>query len=140
MHPEIVKDEAGDCDVCGMPMVPAEEFSGFAGENGGVDGDELPLVIPATAPLVTGKRAVVYVRSPDEEAPVFEGREIVLGPRVGDSYIVKSGLAEGERVVTNGAFKIDSALQIAAKPSMMSPDGGSGSSPHRGHCEEASGP
>jgi len=30
------------------------------------------------------------------------------------------GLAEGEIVVTNGNFKIDSALQIQAKPSMMS--------------------
>ena len=38
-------------------------------------------------------------------------------------YIVKQGLREGERVVTNGAFKIDSALQINAKPSMMSPTG-----------------
>lgn len=140
MHPEIVKDEAGDCDICGMPMVPAEEFAAAVGEDAGVVGGELPLVIPATAPLVTGKRAVVYVRSPDEEAPVFEGREIVLGPRVGDSYIVVSGLTEGERVVTNGAFKIDSALQILAKPSMMSPDGGGAVPVHEGHGDEASRP
>ena len=33
-------------------------------------------------------------------------------------------MAEGERVVSKGAFKIDSALQIQAKPSMMNPDGG----------------
>jgi Cu(I)/Ag(I) efflux system membrane fusion protein len=33
---------------------------------------------------------------------------------------------EGERVVTEGAFKLDSALQIRAKPSMMSPDAGEG--------------
>ena len=51
----------------------------------------------------------------------FEGRQIVLGPRAGDYYVVAEGLAEGERVVTRGAFKIDSALQIQAKPSMMSP-------------------
>ena len=31
---------------------------------------------------------------------------------------------EGEEVVVNGAFKIDSALQIRAQPSMMSPEGG----------------
>ena len=36
---------------------------------------------------------------------------------------MKSGLAEGEIVVTNGNFKIDSALQIQAKPSMMSAKG-----------------
>ncbi|MDP6439809.1 MAG: DUF3347 domain-containing protein, partial [Candidatus Brocadiia bacterium] len=39
-------------------------------------------------------------------------------------YIVRHGLAEDETVVTNGAFKIDSALQILAKPSMMTPEGG----------------
>jgi Cu(I)/Ag(I) efflux system membrane fusion protein len=37
---------------------------------------------------------------------------------------VKSGLEEGELVVTHGTFKIDSELQIQAKPSMMSPEGG----------------
>jgi Cu(I)/Ag(I) efflux system membrane fusion protein len=59
-----------------------------------------------------------------DEGPLFEGREIELGPRAGDFYVVKSGIEEGELVVTNGAFKIDSELQIQAKPSMMSPAGG----------------
>ena len=86
--------------------------------------NEAPLVIPASAPLITGTRAVVYVRLKDREKPTFEGREIVLGSRAGDYYLVKEGLAEGELVVTNGNFKIDSALQIQAKPSMMNPQGG----------------
>ncbi|MFH1502462.1 MAG: efflux RND transporter periplasmic adaptor subunit [Candidatus Eisenbacteria bacterium] len=83
-----------------------------------------PLVVPATAPLLTGTRAVVYVEVPGEDVPTYEGREVVLGPRAGDYYVVESGLAEGELVVVEGAFKIDSALQIRAKPSMMSPDDG----------------
>jgi Cu(I)/Ag(I) efflux system membrane fusion protein len=74
--------------------------------------------------LITGKRAVVYVRQPDTPTPTFVGREIVLGPRAGDYYIVRSGLKEGELVVTNGNFKIDSMLQIQAKPSMMNPEAG----------------
>jgi len=86
-------------------------------------GDPAPLVIPATAPLLTGTRAVVYVRLPGER-PVFEGREVILGPRAGDDYVVLGGLSEGEMVVTAGAFRIDSELQIRAKPSMMSPEGG----------------
>lgn len=77
----------------------------------------------ALSPLITGTRAIVYVEVPNTEKPTFEGREIVLGPRAGDYYIVKSGLEEGEIVVFNGNFKIDSALQIQAKPSMMSPEG-----------------
>jgi Cu(I)/Ag(I) efflux system membrane fusion protein len=89
-----------------------------------------PLVIPATAPLLTGKRAVVYVRLPDTERPTFAGREIQLGPRTGDHYVVKAGLSEGEEVVVKGNFKIDSELQIRALPSMMSPaTSGDGASP-----------
>ena len=35
--------------------------------------------------------------------------------------MVYEGLKEGERVVTKGNFKIDSAMQIVAKASMMNP-------------------
>ncbi|QDT32233.1 efflux RND transporter periplasmic adaptor subunit [Thalassoglobus polymorphus] len=123
MHPEIVKDEPGDCDICGMPLVRAESLgyvSSKAMEN------TQPLVIPVSAALVTGTRAIVYVEDPKAKEPTFEGREVVLGPRAGDHYLVRSGLKEGELVVTNGNFKIDSALQIVAKPSMMTPEGGGG--------------
>jgi len=89
-------------------------------DDGGETAGEAPLVIPASAPLITGKRAVVYVANPDRPG-TYEGREIVLGPRAGDYYIVRSGLKEGEQVVTRGNFKIDSALQIVARPSMMNP-------------------
>jgi Cu(I)/Ag(I) efflux system membrane fusion protein len=78
-----------------------------------------PLLIPASAALLTGKRAVVYVELPSDDGPLFEGREVELGPRAGDFYVVKSGLSDGDNVVTNGAFKLDSELQIHAKPSMM---------------------
>ena len=50
--------------------------------------------------------------------------------RGGDYYLVKAGLKEGELVVTNGNFKLDSALQISAKPSMMTPEGGGGVGSH----------
>jgi len=79
---------------------------------------QAPLVIPDTAPLVTGRRAVVYVAVPGERG-MFEGREVVLGPRAKNYYVIKEGLREGEQVVVNGSFKIDSALQILAKPSMI---------------------
>lgn len=81
-----------------------------------------PLTIPATAPLLTGRRAVVYVADPAKPG-AFEGREVELGPRRGETYEVVSGLREGERVVTRGAFQIDSALQIQARPGMMTSGG-----------------
>ena len=119
MHPEVIKDAPGNCTVCGMPLVRAETL-GYVTAT--VTDADKPLVIPRTAPLITGKRALVYVSIPDTERPTFEGREIVLGPRAGDYYLVVSGLEAGERVVTHGTFKIDSALQVLARPSMMAPD------------------
>ncbi|WP_201750188.1 efflux RND transporter periplasmic adaptor subunit [Tautonia marina] len=122
MHPGVVKDIAGDCDVCGMPLVRTETL-GYVSAAAAADESAEPLVVPASAVLKTGTRAVVYVERPNADRPTYEGREIVLGPRAGDSYIVRAGLEEGERVVTQGNFKLDSALQIAAKPSMMNPEG-----------------
>ncbi|MCA8942088.1 MAG: efflux RND transporter periplasmic adaptor subunit [Planctomycetes bacterium] len=115
MHPEIVKDEPGTCDVCGMDLVPAESL-GYLAEGSA----EKPLVVPASAVLVTGTRGVVYVEVPYEAEPTYEGREVVLGPRAGDWYVIRDGLEENERVVVNGAFRVDSSMQILAKPSMMS--------------------
>jgi Cu(I)/Ag(I) efflux system membrane fusion protein len=130
MHPEIIKDSPGECDVCGMDLVPAEEL-GYVDNTAGA----APLIIPTSAVLRTGKRAVVYVEKTDAERPTFEGREIVLGPRAGEYYLVTAGLDAGERVVTHGAFKIDSALQIQAKPSMMDSEGG-GATPGHNHGGE----
>lgn len=121
MHPEIIKDRPGKCDICGMDLVPAETLGFVAKADEAL---EEPLVIPASAALMTGTRAVVYVEAPGAEVPTYEGREILLGPRADSYYVVRSGLHEGERVVTNGNFKIDSALQIMARPSMMSPEAG----------------
>ncbi len=116
MHPGVILKKPGTCPICGMKLVKAESL----GYTSVKDTEKLlPLVIPASAPLITGKRAIVYIES-RKNPGTFYGREIVLGPRAGDYYIVKSGLKAGELVVTNGNFKIDSSLQILARPSMMS--------------------
>ena len=128
MHPEIVRDEPGTCPICGMDLVKAEDYGYVAS-----DPEATPLLIPASAPLITGERAVVYVKLPDTEQPTFEGREIVLGPRTGDHFVVREGLDEGDQVVVKGNFKLDSALQIQARPSMMSSTGGADGPPHGGH-------
>lgn len=128
MHPAVVKDGPGRCDVCGMELVPAESL-GVVGDSSET---EQPLVIPRSAVLFTGTRSVVYVAVPEAARPTYEGREVVLGPRAGELYVVREGLREGEEVVVNGAFRVDSAMQIAAKPSMMMPDGGQGPGSHAG--------
>ena len=91
-----------------------------------------PLVIPDTAPLITGNRAVVYVELPGKPG-TYEGRQVLLGPRARDYYVVKQGLKAGEKVVVNGSFKIDSAVQILAKPSMMEHEAGQAMSVHQQH-------
>ena len=115
MHWSVIKDEASSCDECGMPLVRAETLHGERQAAG-----ELPLVVPASAVLWTGARSLVYLRVEGEE-PTFRGQEVVLGPRAGDLYVIRAGLEEGQRVVTRGAFKIDSAIQLEARPSMMLP-------------------
>ena len=116
MECEDPKDEPGTCSVCGMKLVKKKVPDKWSK----VVHAKLPLVIPASAPLITGKKAVVYVEVSNTDKPTYEGRIIELGPKAGDYYIVKSGLKVGEKVVVEGNFKIDSEMQIRAKPSMMS--------------------
>lgn len=81
--------------------------------------DHKAIIIPKSAVLWTGKRAVVYVKVADREEPAFLYREITLGPEAGDSYVVANGLKTGEEIATNGVFKIDAAAQLEGKNSMM---------------------
>jgi Cu(I)/Ag(I) efflux system membrane fusion protein len=125
-----VRLEADNHDIALKPGMYVRAVKRTEADKNAKSGEDLPLVIPATAPLLTGKRAIVYVAVPGKDGE-YEGREVVLGSRAGDWYIVKEGLREGEMVVVKGAFKIDSALQILAKPSMMNPEPGGGTSAHQ---------
>ncbi|HEX3006515.1 MAG TPA: efflux RND transporter periplasmic adaptor subunit, partial [Bacteroidales bacterium] len=81
------------------------------------------MIIPSSAVLWTGKRSIVYVKSPESDDPLFKLREIEIGPMLGNSYVVLSGLEEGEEIVTQGAFNVDAAAQLEGKPSMMNTSG-----------------
>jgi Cu(I)/Ag(I) efflux system membrane fusion protein len=71
----------------------------------------------------TGQRSIVYVKNTLDKGISFSLREVVLGPSLGDSNVIESGLESGMEVVTNGTFTIDAASQLAGKPSMMNPKG-----------------
>lgn len=79
----------------------------------------VPLVIPESAPLFTGRRSVVFVELPNVSRPTYELRVVRLGPRAGPVYPVLAGLSEGERVVVQGAFVLDADLQLRGGRSMM---------------------
>ncbi|MFK5958953.1 MAG: efflux RND transporter periplasmic adaptor subunit [Lutibacter sp.] len=84
------------------------------------------IIIPKSAVLWTGKRAVVYVKVPHDKTISFVYREIILGQDMGNFYIVEKGLKEGEVVATNGVFRIDASAQLIGQKSMMNPTGAKG--------------
>ncbi len=67
------------------------------------------LAIPRSAVLDTGMRKIVYVAKSNGE---FEGRQVQLGTPGNDYYPVVAGLKEGERIVSQGSFLIDSQTRI----------------------------
>ncbi len=81
------------------------------------------IVVPKSAVLWTGKRSVVYVKDDSGDMPMYELRQVTLGPTLPDGYVIADGLAEGEEIVTNGAFAIDASAQLAGKHSMMNQPG-----------------
>ncbi|MBU2915011.1 efflux RND transporter periplasmic adaptor subunit [Reichenbachiella agariperforans] len=89
---------------------------------------EVSVVVPKSAVMWTGQRSVVYVKIGQGN---FMMREVVLGPSLGDSYVVSSGLSEGEEIVVYGTFSVDAAAQLAGKPSMMNKAGGTTMTGHQ---------
>lgn len=124
MHPIVLRPRGGECPICGMDLVQ-------------IPGDPAPprteaapqlLAVPVTAVLDSGVRKLVYV----EKAPgTFVPVEIVTGPRTDDAYPVLSGLSEGDRVVTRGAFLLDSQFQIRGLPSLFYKEGRGAAAEHR---------
>lgn len=82
------------------------------------------LVIPATGVLQSGTRQIAFV---DHGGGNLEPRDVQLGARVGDNFIVLKGLKAGERIVTSANFLIDSESQLqAALGSFTPPPPGAG--------------
>jgi Cu(I)/Ag(I) efflux system membrane fusion protein len=67
------------------------------------------LTVPVSAIMPTGTRNVVFV---DKGEGKLEPRIVQLGAKYGDIYEVKSGLAEGERVVASANFLIDAESKV----------------------------
>ena len=82
------------------------------------------LVVPASAVLQTGTRAIVFV---NRGGGYLEPRQVELGPQGGDVYAVLSGLKSGEQIITSANFLIDSESQLqAAIGSFVPPPPGAG--------------
>jgi membrane fusion protein, copper/silver efflux system len=74
------------------------------------------LTVPAEAVLDSGLRQTVFV---DRGNGYLEPREVAAGERLGDRVEIVRGLEAGERVVTSGAFLIDSESQLRSAAAGM---------------------
>ena len=79
------------------------------------------LAVPEEAVIRSGRRSLVVAAAGDGH---FAPRDIVLGIDSGDGWLeVRSGLAEGDQVVTSGQFLIDSESKLQeAVQKMLGPD------------------
>jgi membrane fusion protein, copper/silver efflux system len=102
MHPRVQADRPGlECKECnGMPLLPRVVTYRPEGQV---------LAVPESAVVQTGTRSVVYV---ERMAGMFDGVEVVLGPRCGDDYPVVSGLEPGQRIAATGAFLLDAESRL----------------------------
>jgi Cu(I)/Ag(I) efflux system membrane fusion protein len=119
-----------------MELKPEMFVSGEV--EAGLSGNEESIVVPQSAVMWTGKRSVVYVKKATGDNVSFLMREVLLGPDLGDSYIIEEGLEPGEEIAVHGTFSIDAAAQLSGKPSMMSPEGGKPATGHN-HGDMTSG-
>jgi multidrug efflux system membrane fusion protein len=71
------------------------------------------LVIPAPAIQRGPEGIFTWVVKPDG---VVEARPVTVGPTTADQTIVTSGLAEGERVVVNGQYKLRLGSHVTVNP------------------------
>jgi Cu(I)/Ag(I) efflux system membrane fusion protein len=67
------------------------------------------LAVPESAVVDTGVRKLVYVET---EPGIFEGRDVVLGPRSDGQFPVIEGLSPGDKVATRGAFLINAEERL----------------------------
>ncbi|WP_404307034.1 efflux RND transporter periplasmic adaptor subunit [Neorhodopirellula lusitana] len=114
MHPQIIRDNPGDCPICGMALIPTSKL--------GYSSSPLPrqnvVTVPRSAVLMAGENSVVYVES---DPGRFEIRRVTVGPMTDEDAIILEGIAAGETVATGGNFLIDSQMQLAGNPSLMDP-------------------
>jgi Cu(I)/Ag(I) efflux system membrane fusion protein len=74
------------------------------------------LVVPQEAVIATGRRNVVIIADDNNR---FVPVEVTLGRPVEADVEIKSGLADGQRVVTSGQFLIDSEASLKSALSRL---------------------
>jgi Cu(I)/Ag(I) efflux system membrane fusion protein/cobalt-zinc-cadmium efflux system membrane fusion protein len=76
------------------------------------------LVVPASAIVHSGAKQTAFV---DRGDGMLDPRDVEVGERVGESYVVRKGLKAGDRVVTSANFLVDSESQLQAAAGSFAP-------------------
>ena len=76
------------------------------------------LVVPASAVLHSGQRAVAFV---DRGEGNLEPRTVTTGPQMDGEIVILSGLKAGDRVVSSANFLIDSEAQLQSAAQNFAP-------------------
>jgi membrane fusion protein, copper/silver efflux system len=102
MHPNVTADRSGAvCRACGgmalQPRVISYQPPGQV------------LAVPVSAVVDAGAQKVVFVEG---MSGMFDGVEVVPGPRCGEYYPVVRGIEAGQRVATAGAFLLDAETRL----------------------------
>jgi hypothetical protein len=102
MHPAVTAERPGSaCAECGgMVLRPRVVTFRPPGQV---------LAVPESAVVDTGERTVVFVES---MPGMYDGVEVVLGPRCGDAYPVARGLEARQKIVIAGAFLLDAETRL----------------------------
>lgn len=162
MHPEVKQRDPGKCSICEMPLekVPEQRVRGAGStDNANVQEETSAepesvrnksksskgvLAIPVSAVLDTGRRRITYRLTNG----AYELVDLKVGPRAHaldesgkrrEFYVVLDGIKEGDLVVSQGGFLLDSQRQIEGMPSLLYPTGQSGTALHSGHGGMGSG-
>ena len=67
------------------------------------------IMVPASAVIDRGQKQFVWVET---QPGSYEPRQVTTGGRHGESIVIVSGLSEGENVVVEGGFLLDSEAQL----------------------------
>lgn len=76
------------------------------------------LVVPASAVFQTGTRQIVFI---DHGNGSLEPKDVSLGARVGDDFVVLKGLQVHQQIVTSANFLLDSESQLQAAAGSYAP-------------------
>lgn len=84
------------------------------------------IIVPTRAVIDSGERQIVFIKTNEGK---FTPKQVRLGPELSNERVIYEGIKEGEEVVTDGNFLLDSESNLETALQQMKPASGE----HAGH-------